>query len=232
MNNNPAIYVLFGRPGAGKGTFSQTLQSHGYLAISTGDITRKEVQFQTPFGVKYKKAILNHITGGVPSEEIQKIVEQRLEESLQNQNGAILDGYPKTVEQCRLLERFVEKFELEDRIAYLLLDVEEQEAVERILFRQLCVQCGQIYNLKWLAPKVKNTCDACQGKLYQRLDAYMERSKERIYKFKEQYRPILDYYEGRLKVLNTTAPLKECIEMFLKFHNSFKQTNHASTLKS
>lgn len=220
MNIKPSIYVLIGRPGSGKGTFSQAIQSDGYVPVSTGDITRKEVQFQTPFGIKYKEAILNHITGGVPTEEIQKIVEQRLEEALQNQKGAILDGYPRTVEQCRRLDRFIDKFSLEDRVAYLHLDVEEEEAVERILYRQLCAQCDKIYHSKWAPPKVKNTCDLCHGKLYRRLDAYMERAKKRVYTFNERLHPVLEYYESRLTVFDTNAPLDECIEKFLKFHRS------------
>jgi adenylate kinase len=230
MNINPSMYVLFGRPGAGKGTFTQTFLSDGYVPISTGDITRKEIQLQTHFGIKYKEAILNHMHTRIPTEEIQKIVEPRLEDALQNQKGAILDGYPRTVEQCLLLDQFIEKFSLEDRIVYLFLDVEEEEAIERILYRQSCAQCDKIYHSKWSPPRVKNTCDFCYGKLYRRPDIYaegMEGIKKRVYTFKERLHPVLDYYKNSLTLIDTNAPLKECIDRFLKIHRSFQLEKQA-----
>lgn len=225
MEKYPSIYVLIGSPGSGKGTFTQTLLPEGYVSVSTGDITREEIEKKTPFGTKYKEAILKHLTGVIPNEEIQNRVEQRVEEALRNQKGVILDGYPKSVEQCRHLDQLIEKFGLENQAVYLLFDVEENEAVERILYRQLCAQCNKIYHSKWAPPKVKNTCDACYGKLYRRSDTYsdgMEGAKKRVYTFKERLGPVINYYNCRLKVLNTNAPLKECIEHFHFIHQSLQ----------
>jgi adenylate kinase len=219
---SPAIYVLFGCPGSGKGTFAQAIQSAGYDHVSTGDITREEVKKETEFGVKYKEAILNHIIGGIPFEEIQKLVEQRLEKAVEEKKGIILDGYPKTMQQCELLDAFIKRKELKDRVVFVFLDVNEEEAIDRIQYRQTCEKCNKIYNLKFSFPKVLDQCDECHAKLASRIDDNIEGTRKRVYEFKNKMGFVIDYYNSsnRLSQIDVNCSPSVCIEKFLKFHSS------------
>ena len=142
---NPALYVLLGCPGSGKGTFAQAIQSEGYVHISTGDIAREEVRNETAFGLEYKEAILNHVKGRIPFEKIQELVEQRLEKAISEQKGVILDGYPKTIDQCELLDTLITEKGLNERVVIVFIDVKEDDAIDRILCRQTCEKCNKIY---------------------------------------------------------------------------------------
>lgn len=193
----PLMYVLLGCPGSGKGTFAQTVISRGFEHISTGDITREEVRKGTPFGIKYKEAIVNHVIGGIPFDEIQRLVENRLEMAIESRKGIILDGYPKTVGQCEFLERFIQKNGLRDRVDILVFEVDEEDAIERIRFRQTCETCNRIYNSKFLPPKKIGECDGCHARLAQRIDDVDESTRKRVIEFKSKMKPVLDFYSGR-----------------------------------
>lgn len=217
----PSIYVLLGCPGSGKGTFAQAISSNGYDHVSTGDITREEVKNRTEFGLKYKEAILGHVVGGIPLEEIQKLIEQRLEKVPTGQKGIILDGYPKTKEQCELLDHFIQKNNLKDKVVFVLLDVKEEDAIDRILYRQTCDKCGKIYNSKFSPSKILDECDGCHGALTKRMDDNAQGTKKRIYEFKVKMQPVIDYYTNsrRLQMLDGNASPEVCLEKFSSFHH-------------
>lgn len=221
---SPAIYVLLGCPGSGKGTFAQAIKSEGYDHVSTGDITREEVRNETEFGIKYKEAILNHIIGGIPFEEIQKLVEQRLEKAIKEQRGIILDGYPKTVQQCELLDAFIEKKELGDRVVIVLLDVNEEDAINRIQYRQTCEKCNKVYNSKFSPPKNIDECDECNGIVAKRIDDNIEATKKRVYEFKSKMGAVIEYYNhsNRLNQIDGNFSPEICSDKFLEFHASQK----------
>lgn len=216
----PAIYILLGCPGAGKGTFAQAIISDRYEHISTGDITREEIKKETEFGLKYKEAILNHVMGGIPFEEIQKLVEQRLENAWRHQKGVILDGYPKTLEQCKFLDSFIQKKELKDRAVVVFLEVNEEDVIDRILCRQTCSKCNRVYNSRFAPAKNAEECDDCHIKLTQRLDANIESTKKRVREFRVKVEEVMQYYSSsnRLNVLDANSPHDACLEKFLRFH--------------
>jgi adenylate kinase len=218
---HPSIYVLLGCPGSGKGTFAQAISSEGYDHLSTGDITREEVRNRTKFGLKYKDAILNHVIGGIPFEEIQKLVEQRLEKAILQQKGVILDGYPKTKEQCELLDRFIQKNTLKDKVVVVFLDVKEKDVIDRILYRQTCDKCSKIFNSKFVPSKTPDICDFCHGALNKRMDDNAEGTKKRVYEFKNKMRPVLDYYKNanRLHVLDANGTPEVSRAKFIHFHH-------------
>ncbi len=193
----PLIYVFIGCPGSGKGTLSEAMKSEGYEPFSIGDFARKQIKKGTPFGQTYEEAILNHTIGGIPFEVIQKIVDERLEKSVLEQKGLILDGYPKTRGQCELLDAFIQKNGLEKRVSVVQLDVNEDVAIARILYRQTCETCSKIYNSKFSPSKVPDECDKCQGKLIKRLDYDVEGTKKRVYEFKGKVQEAIDYYSSR-----------------------------------
>lgn len=218
----PSIYVLIGCPGSGKGTFAQAIKSEGYDHISTGDITREEVKKETPFGLKYKEAILHHVIGGIPFEEIQALVGERLEKNVSEKRGVILDGYPKTKEQCELLDIFIERKDLKEKVVFVLLNVKEEDAIERIQYRQTCEKCNKIYNLKFSPSLVSNECDECHGALTSRMDDDIEGTKRRVYEFTDKMKPVIEYYtsSSRLSVLDGNGSPDLCLERFFKFHHS------------
>jgi adenylate kinase len=218
---HPTLYVLLGCPGSGKGTFAQAISSEGYEHLSTGDITREELKNGTEFGLKYKESILNHVIGGIPFDEIQKLVEERLETAISQKKGIILDGYPKTKEQCELLDAFIQKHSLQNKSVVVFLDVKEEDAIDRIVCRQTCEKCGKIYNSKFSPSKTPNACDICPGTLNQRMDASEEGTKKRVYEFKGKMQPVIDYYASmhRLHVLDANADPKACLEKFVQFHH-------------
>lgn len=219
---HPSIYVFIGCPGSGKGTCAQGIKSEGYDHISTGDITRDEVKKETEFGLKYKEAILNHVIGGIPFEEIQRLVEQRLSKALSEKKGIILDGYPKTREQCELLDQFIQKNALKEKVVFALLDVKEENAIDRIQYRQTCDKCGKVYNSKFSPSKIQDECDACHAVLAKRMDDNIEGTKKRVYEFKGKMQPVIEYYtkDKRLNILDMNAIPDICLEQFLGFHRS------------
>ncbi len=217
---HPSIYVLLGCPGSGKGTFAQAISQEGYDHLSTGDLTREEVKNETEFGLKYKEAILGHVIGGIPSKEIQRLVEQRLEKVVSGQKGIILDGYPKTKEQCELLDSFVQKNNLKDKVVCVLLNVNEEDAMDRILYRQTCDKCGKIFNSKFSPSKIPDECDVCHGALSKRMDDNAQGTKKRVYEFKTKMQPVIEYYKNssRLNTLDANAAPEVCLEKFANFH--------------
>lgn len=214
------MYVLIGCPGSGKGTFAQNFKEYDHL--STGDITRVELRNETEFGLKYKDAILNHVIGGIPFEEIQNLVEQRLEKSLKEQKGVILDGYPKTVGQCELLDEFIHKNDLKGRVIFIFFDVFEETAIDRILYRQTCEKCNKIYNSKFFPSINPDVCDECQGNLSKRMDDNIESTKKRVYEFKDKMKPVIEYYSNssRLDMINGNSSPEVCSALFFDFHRS------------
>ena len=222
---HPPIYVLLGCPGSGKGTFAQAIQSEGYDHLSTGDMTREEVKKGTAFGRKYKDAILNHVIGGIPFEEIQRLVEQRLEKGIRERHGIILDGYPKTKEQCELLDRFFQKKGLKNKEVIVLIDVLEKNAIDRILYRQTCEKCNQIYSAMFSPSKIQDKCDACGGGLTKRMDDNVHGMKKRVHEFKRKMEPVIAYYKksGRLNVVDGNASADVCRERFAQFHRTMQE---------
>jgi adenylate kinase len=217
---NPLIYILLGCPGSGKGTFAQTIKSEGYDHVSTGDITREEVKNETEFGLKYKEAILNHVIGGIPFEEIQRLIEQRLGKAVLEGRGVLLDGYPKTKGQCEFLDEYIQTNALKDKVVVILLDVNEEEAIDRIIYRQTCENCNKIYNSKFSPSKIIDKCDECHGKLNKRLDDQDEVTRKRVYEFKEKMHAVIEHYStgGRLHVLDGNLDPEICIENYARFH--------------
>jgi adenylate kinase len=126
----------------------------------------------------------------VPDEVVVEVLKQRLSK-IPKGKGFILDGYPRTLEQAKILESITEI----DVI--LLLNVPDWIIIERLSSRRICRNCGTVYNIRFLKPKVEGVCDKCGGPLYQRPDDNPEVIKIRLQVYQEQTKPLLEYFKEK-----------------------------------
>ncbi|MFH1255907.1 MAG: adenylate kinase [Candidatus Diapherotrites archaeon] len=198
--------ILLGPPGTGKGTIAQFIeQKFGFKQISTGDLLREEVKHGTELGKKAEPIMKSGAL--VPDELLSEILEKNLNKNLAK--GFVLDGYPRTLNQARLLEQMLAR--LNAKIG-LILDVEtsEEEIVRRLSARRQCPDCKKIYGLD-LPPKKEGVCDACGGKLMQRPDDREEVVRKRLETYRKQTEPLIDYYMEKKEFTRIEGgkPLKE-----------------------
>ncbi|WP_156300073.1 adenylate kinase [Streptobacillus canis] len=184
--------VLFGPPGAGKGTQAKELiQKFEIPQISTGDILRAAIANQTPLGLEAKK--LMDAGNLVGDDIVNGLVEERLKQA-DTEKGFILDGYPRTVEQAKALDKILEKQEREIEKVIALV-VEDDEILKRITGRRVSKKTGKIYHIIYNPPVDQNPED-----LEQRADDTAEVVKKRLENYKNQTAPVLDYYKEQGKV--------------------------------
>jgi adenylate kinase len=202
--------ILFGPPGAGKGTQAKKMVDYyGIPQISTGDILRANVREGTELGLAAKK----YMDKGelVPDEVLIGIIKNRLKEQ-DCEKGFILDGYPRTIPQADALAVILD--EINKPIdAVLNLEVPDEELVERISGRLMC-NCGASYHRTFNPPKKDDVCDICGGKVFQRADDKEEAVKTRLDVYKKQTEPLIDYYakQGLLMNLDGTKDINEVFE--------------------
>lgn len=184
--------VLFGAPGAGKGTQAKELiKKYEIPQISTGDILRAAIANKTPLGLEAKKLM---DAGNLVSDDIVNgLVAERLKEK-DTEKGFILDGYPRTVEQAKALDVILEKQEKEIEKVIALI-VEDDEILKRITGRRVSKKTGKIYHVIYNPPVDENPED-----LEQRADDTEEVVLNRLKQYKAQTAPVLDYYKSKGKV--------------------------------
>jgi adenylate kinase len=189
--------LILGGPGAGKGTQAGRVSEKYALAhISTGDIFRSHIERGTDTG----KKIEEQMNSGqlVPDSLACKIVVDRLAEP-DCANGYILDGFPRTVPQAEALEQLLaDRNEAVD--AALVLNVPDDEIIDRLTARRTCPECGKIYNLKFEQPSRNGYCDSegCTDiELVQREDDTEETIKKRLEVYHESTEPLIAFYEER-----------------------------------
>ncbi len=199
--------ILFGPPGAGKGTQARLLKEHFHLAlISSGDILRDEIKRKTLLGSQIEETIA---AGQFPSDDIiLKIFKEYLEKV--KHQGVILDGLPRTLNQAQKIDEIFEKLGLElDFVVQLVVD--EEELVKRLSQRMLCKTCGASYTPE--VPPVENgVCDKCAGHDFiRRPDDEPEAVKTRLQLYNEKTKPLIDYYlkTDRLSVVDGMKSVKE-----------------------
>jgi adenylate kinase len=204
------IIVIIGAPGAGKGTQSRLLsEKYGYPQISTGDILREMARADTPLGRKIKETMAS---GQLVSDEILAEVIQTRTSQPDCSNGYILDGYPRTLDQARLLEELALKQGMQIRLARII--VSEDVLFKRLTGRRACPICGELYNIYFRPPKVDDVCDLDGASLTRRTDDQPEAVSRRFEEYKRSTAPLIDYYRqsGRLIELDGELAVNEVFE--------------------
>ena len=191
--------VLFGPPGAGKGTQAKFLSEEFNIPhISTGDILRENVRKGTPLGLKAK----SYMDKGelVPDALLVDLVRGRLAEP-DTKKGFLLDGYPRTIPQAKALDEILD--DLNRKLdAVVNIDVGQAELVRRLSGRRMCKKCGASYHVAFNPPKAPDVCNACGDELYQRADDREEAIKNRLAVYHKQTQPVLDYYKKKGILIN------------------------------
>lgn len=194
------IYIFLGAPGAGKGTMAAMLAEKEKLDhISTGDILRREMKNQTDLGSTAK----NYVDTGklVPDDVVTAIVAGQLG---QNPQGAILDGFPRTIRQAELLEQKLAERNLE-LAAAVFFEVERDILLQRLTGRRVCRECGAVYHVENMPPKVAGKCDKCGGALYQRPDDTVATVEQRLEVYEKETAPLIDYYGQRNQLIRVSG---------------------------
>ena len=183
--------VLFGPPGAGKGTQAKELSKKYQIPhISTGDILRANVRDGTQLGVAAK----GYMDRGelVPDDVLIGIIRNRLVEP-DCEAGYLLDGYPRTIPQADALSSILDEIKMPLQ-AVLNIGVEDEELVIRLSGRYMCT-CGESYHIKFNPPVNTGICDSCGEALYQRDDDKEAVIRQRLESYKEKTQPLIDYYD-------------------------------------
>ncbi|MCU7835569.1 MAG: adenylate kinase [gamma proteobacterium symbiont of Taylorina sp.] len=188
--------VLLGAPGSGKGTQAKLLvKKYGIPQISTGDLLREAVQEETKLGIKAKQAME---AGELVTDDIVLgIIEERLKEP-DALHGFILDGFPRNIPQAEALDNMLNIIykPLEKTI---LIDINFDDLMRRLTGRRICADCNQLFNIYTSAPRLKEVCDNCGGKLIQRADDNKETITHRLKIYTSQTEPLISYYKQQTK---------------------------------
>lgn len=202
--------VLLGPPGAGKGTLAAGIkEKFDVVHLSTGDILRAEMKSGSDLGNEMK----DYVEKGelVPDEVVTKMIANKLK-NLDLDKGVLFDGYPRTVQQAKDLDKILEGLNASID-ATVCMDVELPIIVKRLTGRRICRQCSAVFHITNIPSKVEGVCDHCGGELYQRPDDNEETINNRMDVYLKSTAPIIDYYadQGKLKRVDGGQDMKDVL---------------------
>ena len=196
--------ILIAAPAAGKGTEAGLLKKqYKMVHISTGDLLRNAVSKGDERGNMINELITN---GKFVSD---KIVLELLKEKLLEpacDNGYILDGFPRNIEQAKSYDKILEEINRDIGIV-IVLDIDKEIAKSRILGRYSCLKCGKVYNINniEMKPISDGLCDICNIELVRRSDDNPDVYEERYNTYIEKTEPLISYYDEKGIVYHVDA---------------------------
>lgn len=191
----PAVLILLGPPGAGKGTQARMLEeAFGLVQLSTGDLLRAAVAAGTAAG-KQAKAVME--AGGLVSDDIVlAILRDRMAEP-DTAKGVILDGFPRTAGQAQALDGLLSAQGMAVS-SVISMEVDDAAMIARVAGRYTCGDCGEGYHDEFKQPAVAGVCDKCGGTVFKRrADDNAETAGARLAAYHAQTAPLIAYYDGR-----------------------------------
>tara|TARA_B100000029_G_scaffold145353_1_gene140555 strand:- start:3538 stop:4188 length:651 start_codon:yes stop_codon:yes gene_type:complete len=192
MTSKPNI-VLFGPPGAGKGTQANLLKERlGINHISSGDLFRYHLRNRSPLGIKASEFMNAGLL--VPDELTIEIILDKLRE-LPSDQGFMLDGFPRTLSQAKALSTQLDQCSMSID-AVIFINVDESELLKRLSGRYICENCQAPHNMVESTSN-NSSCNQCNGNLYQREDDKPEAVNKRIEIYRNETVPVLDYYKSQ-----------------------------------
>ena len=218
MKNSLNI-VLLGPPGAGKGTQAALLiKEFQVLHVSTGDMLRAAIKEGSNVG----KEAAGYMNRGelVPDELVTRAVAERLAKP-DTDNGVMLDGYPRTINQAKSLEETLIKLGKKlDGVLYF--KTSDAVAVQRLSGRRVCRKCAKNYHETNMPPKKAGICDLCGGELYQRDDDKPETVKNRLKVYQASTSDLVDFYKNKKQIIELDGDMP-ADELFREIIALFKE---------
>jgi adenylate kinase len=219
----PNYILLFGPPGAGKGTQAQALtEAYGLPQVASGDLFRDNLKRMTPLG----QLAQQYMDKGelVPDDVTIRMIRERLAQP-DARPGALLDGFPRTVAQAEALDALLAEFN--GRVDVVLyINVRDSVLLERLSARWVCRGAQQhTYNMLSNPPKIAGRCDADGTELFQRDDDKAEVQARRIAVFMKQTAPLVEFYrrrgqlievEGERTIAEVTQALRAAVDAALR----------------
>ena len=216
--------VMLGAPGTGKGTIGKILSKDLNLVhISTGDIFREQINKETELEKKIKQYIDNGNL--VPDDVVIETVKNRLLEK-DVQEGAILDGFPRTEMQAEALREFLKENKPQAKRVAIELNVPDEEIIKRIVNRVICTNksCGAIYNKETKPPKKAGICDICGSELKGRNDDNEETVSKRLKIYHQNSKELLEFYKKNNALFSIyPRDLEKAVEEIKKFLEEYKR---------
>jgi adenylate kinase len=207
--------VLLGAPGSGKGTQASLLvERYNIPQIATGDLLREAVASGSTLGRQAKMAMdAGHLVG---DDIVLAIIQERILRP-DTRNGFILDGFPRSLAQAEALDQLLSSVGRPLDLA-LLLAVDVDALLQRLVGRRTCLSCGQVYNVFYSPPHLDGRCDACGGRLRHRADDNEETIGNRLRVYEAQTFPVIDYYkeQGKLRTVQGVGEIPDIAKAMRK----------------
>ena len=200
--------ILFGPPGAGKGTQARNVVKRFSIPhIATGDMIRQQIRAGSGLGKRVEATLAQGRL--VDDDAVNRLVEARISRPDCRQ-GFLLDGFPRTTPQTKKLHEMLEQ--LGQAMVVIKIEIGYNELAKRITGRRLCPNCGAIYNIHSSPPQVSDVCDICKSRLVVRPDDQADVLEERLSGYERQTVPIFGAFRSngqRIHEIDGTLPENE-----------------------